>query len=91
LVFSFARVVEGGAALGIVVESPQRALKMRAGKARTWNEKPGPLANGNAHIYKVDQKIYLIINNYNCVIIKNKAALTILSGSANRGLLRASQ
>jgi hypothetical protein len=31
-----------GAALGIVVESPQRALEMRAGKARTWNEKPGP-------------------------------------------------
>jgi hypothetical protein len=41
-----------GAALGIAVKSPERAPGLCAGKARTCNGKPGPLANGNAHIYK---------------------------------------
>jgi len=31
-------------ALGIAVKSPQRGLRLRAGKARTCNGKPGPQA-----------------------------------------------
>jgi hypothetical protein len=38
------------AALGIEAKSPERALGVRTGKARTCSVKPGPLANGNAHI-----------------------------------------
>jgi len=44
-------------ALGIVEESPERAPGLCAGKARTWNGKPGPLANGNAHIYQSTENI----------------------------------